>query len=322
MTMQVQEVSIRGCFIPRPGCCMIDADIEGLELNTLAQAEIWTIKDDTKARQLNAGKDLHCVTGAVIAGTDYRNFFRGAKGHDPDDEAVEFAINKEFKNIRGVAKIPNFGKPGGMADKTLVGFARTSYGIKLGATPANPRPSKAESIAEAERIGKHWREANPNDQEYLEYIRTLRTKNGRYAVIIGHPSIGRVIRRGNATYCAAANSLFQGLGSLVAGDITWAVQTACYIDRSSPLYGWRLVVHAYDEWLLEGPIGQQTEAAAELERIIVTEARRSVPDIGMRTEAVAMSRWDKNAKRVVRDGELLIYGTEECDDYLASQKAA
>ena len=263
--------------------------------------------------------DLHCVTGAVIAGTDYKTFFRGAKGQDPDTHEP-CTFNKAFKNIRGLAKIPNFGKPGGMADKTLVGFARTSYGIRLGATEQNPFPAKEVAIAEAERVGGFWREANPCDVEYLSYIRSLKSGN-RYNVIIGHPSIGHVLRRGQATYCAAANSLFQGLGALAAGEITWELQTACYIDSSSPLFGWRLVMHAYDEWLLEGPIGQQTEAAAELERIIIAAGRRKVPDVVFRTEAVGMVNWAKNAERVVRDGELLLWGSEECEDYLRSQAA-
>lgn len=315
MPVAVQEVGIRECFVPRPGNCFIDADIEGLELNTLAQAEIWTIRDDTKARQLNSGMDLHCVTGAVIAGVGYNEFFRGAKGHEPGSPEIKTAFNSEFKNIRGLAKIPNFGKPGGMANKTLVGFARTSYGIKLGATQNNPRPSKAQANAEAERIGGFWCDANPNDVEYLDFIRTLK-RGKRYDVIIGHPSIGHVLRRGKATYCAAANSLFQGLGAIAAAEITWELQTACYIDTSSPLFGWRLVMHAYDEWLLEGPIGTQTEAAAELERIIIEAGARKVPDVGFRTEAVCMAMWAKNAQRVEKGGELLIWGSDECKDYL------
>jgi DNA polymerase I len=321
MPLKVHKIGIRECFVPRPGNCFIDADVEGLELNTLAQVEIWTIKDDTKAKQLNSGMDLHCVTGAVIAGVDYASFFRGAKGHEPGNPELATKKVQLFKDLRGIAKIPNFGKPGGMADETLVGFARTSYGVKLGATPDNLRPSKDQANVEAKRIGTFWRKANPCDVEYLDFIRTLR-KGDRYDVIMGHPSIGHILRRGNATYCAAANSLFQGLGAIAAAEITWAVQTACYIDTTSPLYGWRLVMHAYDEWLLEGPIGRQTEAAAELERLIIECGQRKVPDVVFRTEAVAMCQWAKAAERVVRDGELLIWGTDECDDYLRSLKAA
>lgn len=311
MPLVVSEVGIREAFIPREGCCYIDADIEGLELNTLAQVEIWTINDRTKADQINSGKDLHCVTGSVIAGQPYDLFFRSAK-------VLE---EKASKNIRNLAKVPNFGKPGGMADTTLISYARTSYGIKLAATPDNPKPCREEQETEAKRIGDHWRRANPHDQEYLNFIRTCR-HGDRYRVIMGHPSIGNLIRRGGATYCAAANSLFQGLGAIAAGEITWLIQRACYTETASPLFGCRLVMHAYDEWMIEVPIGRQTEAAAELERLILLGGSRKVPDIGFRTEAVAMCAWAKNAKRVVRDGELLIWGTQDCEIELARQRAA
>lgn len=309
MPLTINEYGVRDCFVPRPGHVFIDADIEALELCTLAQVEIWTIKDDTKAKQLNAGVDPHSLTGTKIhdQGLGWKQFKALTK------------TDKGAKNIRNLAKVPNFGKPGGMADTTLVSFARTSYGIKLGATPINPKPRRDEQEAEAVRIGNFWRQANPNDQEYLEFIRTCR-RGDRYEVIIGHPSIGSVVRRGRATYCAAANSLFQGLGAIAAGEITWELQKACYFTPSSPLYGARLVVHAYDEWLLEIEKGRHTEGGAELERIIKTAGARKVPDVEFRAEAVAMCRWIKSAERVVRDGELLIWGTPECAAYLAETK--
>ncbi len=312
MPLIVNDYGVRDCFVPRPGCVYIDADIEALELCTLGQVEIWTIKDDTKARQLNSGVDPHSLTGTDIQG----------KGLTWQQFKALTKSDKAAKNIRNLAKVPNFGKPGGMADTTLVSFARTSYGIKLGATPDNPRPSRDLQDAEAIRIGSAWKRANPNDQAYLDFIRTCR-RGDRYEVIIGHPSIGSVVRRGKATYCAAANSLFQGLGALAAGEITWELQKACYATPGSPLYGWRLVMHAYDEWLLEGPIGRQTEAGAELEAIIKRAGARKVPDVAFRAEAVAMCRWIKSAERVVdTGGNLMIWGTPECQEYLAEKKAA
>lgn len=310
MTLIVNDYGIRDCFVPRPGHCFIDADIEALELCTLAQVEIWTIKDDTKARQLNSGVDPHSLTGAKIhgRGLSWKEFKKLTK---TDDAA---------KNLRNLAKVPNFGKPGGMADTTLVSFARTSYGIRLGATEASPKPHRDDQEAEAIRIGNFWREANPNDQEYLEFIRTCR-RGDRYDVIIGHPSIGSVVRRGRATYCAAANSLFQGLGAIAAGEITWEIQKACYATPSSPLYGWRLVVHAYDEFLLEGPVERRTEAGDELVRIIRRAGLRKVPDVPFKSDCVAMCRWIKAAQRVVdpKTGELMIWGTPECSSEFKRQ---
>lgn len=314
MPLTITELSTRNCFVPRPGYCFVEADIAGLEGVTLAQVEIWTIKDDTKAKQINSGIDLLSVTGAAIAGETYDVFMPKAKGVGrPKDPAAA--------HIRNLSKVAVYGKPGGMADKTLVGFARTSYGIRLGATPANPRPTRDQQIAEAERIGGFWRAANPHDQRYLEFIRTTRRNDGRYYVVIGHPSVGSVVRRGKSTYCAACNSLFQGLGALAAGEITWDVTKACHGmgtgGCANPLFGCRLVMHAYDSWLLEVPLGHQTEAGHELVRIIKSAGRRKVPDVTIKAEPVAMSVWDKAAELITdRAGNILICGTTEAEERL------
>ncbi|MES2384486.1 MAG: hypothetical protein V4593_08050 [Pseudomonadota bacterium] len=318
MPLIVQELNTRNCFVPRPGFCFVEADIAGLEGVTLAQCEIWTINDRTKADQINAGIDLLSVTGAAIAGEPYATFMPKAKG-------VGRPKDPEAAHIRNLSKVPVYGKPGGMANRTLVGFARTSYGIRLGQTASNPWPTREQQLAEADRIGGFWEAANPNDVEYLNFIRSCR-RGDRYEVIIGHPSVGSVVRRGKATYCAACNSLFQGLGALAAGEITWEVVKACYghsaAGTQSPLYGCRLVMHAYDSWLLEVPLGRQTAAGHELVRIIKMAARRKIPDVTVKAEPVAMAVWDKAAETVIANdtGELLIWGTPECQEYLAESK--
>jgi hypothetical protein len=297
MPLVIDDFSVRGCFIPRPGYCFVDADIEALELCTLAQCEIWYINDRTKADQLNSGVDPHSLTGTDIQGKglSWQEFKKATK------------TDKAVKNFRNLAKVPNFGKPGGMADKTLVSFARSSYGIKLGQTHDDHKPTREEADAEAVRIGRAWTKANPNDVAYLDFIRTRRQPDKLYWAMIGHPSIGNTIRRAKCTYCAACNTPFQGLGALAAGEISWELAQGCYNQPSSPLFGSRVVMHAYDEWLMEVPIGRQTEAGAELERIIATAGGRKVPDVRLKAEAVAMSAWYKNAERIERNGELLIW---------------
>jgi hypothetical protein len=297
MPLVIDDFSVRGCFVPRPGYCFVDADIEALELCTLAQCEIWYLNDRTKADQLNSGVDPHSLTGTDIQGKglSWQEFKKATK------------TDKAVKNFRNLAKVPNFGKPGGMADKTLVSFARSSYGIKLGQTHEDHKPTREEAEAEAIRIGRAWTKANPNDVAYLDFIRTRRQPDKLYWAMIGHPSIGNTIRRAKCTYCAACNTPFQGLGALAAGEISWELAQGCYNQPSSPLFGSRVVMHAYDEWLMEVPVGRQTEAGAELERIIATAGGRKVPDVRLRAEAVCMDRWAKNAERVEKNGELLIW---------------
>ena len=320
--LSVREYSVRGCFVPRPGMVYIDADIEALELCTLAQVEIWLLKDWSKAKQLNDGLDPHCLTGCVAAGTTYRQFYSDAKGVDPET-GEHCPVSKAAKTWRNLAKVPNFGKPGGMADRTLIGFARMSYGITLGAAPERLRPTRLQQEAAAVQICDFWRRANPNDQEYLNAMRSTRRGDGLYHIVIGHPSVGAVIRRGKATYCAACNSPFQGLGALAAGDITFELQRRSYSDPRSKLYGSRLVVHAYDQWVMETPIDGVTEAAAELTQVIETVGARKIPDVKLRAPAAASASWDKSAERVIhhQTGELLIWGTDRCQEYLAERRA-
>ena len=107
------------------------------------------------------------------------------------------------------------------------------------------------------------------------------------------------------------------------GNLAWGVVKACYTLQNSPLYGCRLVMHAYDSWLLEVPLGRQTEAGHELVRIIKTASRRKIPDVVVKAEPVAMAVWDKAAELVTDDaGNILIWGTAECTEYLNNKKAA
>jgi DNA polymerase-1 len=284
------DISVRECFVPRPGYCFLDIDIEGLELATLAQTEIWVLGDRSKADFLNAGGDAHALTGSVIHGEDltWQQFKALTK------------TDKDAKNIRNLAKVPNFGKPGGMANKTLVSFARTSYGLRI-------------TEDEAERIGQFWEEANPADVAYLDWVRTLRGPDKLYRFQLPAssraPEWAKRFIRGTCTYCAAANSGFQWLGAEVAANIDWALCKATMVGNGA-LRRCRVVQMVYDQWLLECPIGLQTDAARELEHIVIHDGGKAVPDVQLRAEACAMDRWSKSAERVEKDGELLIWTPE------------
>jgi hypothetical protein len=303
--LQTNEISVRECFVPRPGYCFLDIDITALELCTLAQVEIWILGARRKADFLNAGNDPHALTGAVVAGTSYADF-----------RALVAADDKEAKNIRNLAKVPNFGKPGGMANKTLVAFARTSYGLRITET-------------KAEEIGTAWEAANPDDVAYLDWVRTLRGPDKLYRFQLPKgckaPAWAKSFVRGKCTYCAAANTGFQWLGAEVAGLIDWALLEATMVGKGA-LRHCRVVNMVYDQWLLECPIGAQTEAAVELEHIVVHEGGKAVPDLQLRAEPCAMSSWSKSAKTVKsKTGELLIWGTPECDariDQIDAEKKA
>ena len=125
---------VRSCFVPSPGHVFIDADYKTIELATLAQACIGQFDLDSKmACVINSGEDLHTLVAMRVTG----------KGKD----AISKADRQQAKPI-------NFGKPGGMADRTLQLYAKVSYGVDL-------------SDEEVAALSKAWFELFPEMKAFL-----------------------------------------------------------------------------------------------------------------------------------------------------------
>lgn len=274
-----RKAGIRECFVPRDGFCYVDADYSSVETFCLAQLCKWVLGRSESLDRINAGLDAHCLTGAALLGISYEDFYHAY------NSGSLFHIEK-----RQFAKIPNFGKPGGMGAATLVLFALAA-GLEL-------------DLAGAEELCRGWEVAWPDFNAYLKrYIRTL--KRGDFYDV---PLRGYGFKRAQATYCAAANTGFQQLGAEVAGRAGWALAEAQYNDRSSVMRHSRTVLHVYDSFTLEVPIGAQHEVAEELRRIMVCEGGKAVPDCRLRVDITAGDRLSKNAKRVTNSsGELQIW---------------
>jgi DNA polymerase family A len=97
--------------VPSPGHEFIDADYKTIELATLAQACVGQFGlESSMATAINADKDLHTLFAAKVAGKDEADV---------------------TKDERTKVKPINFGKPGGMGDKTMQQYAKASYGVDL-----------------------------------------------------------------------------------------------------------------------------------------------------------------------------------------------
>ena len=102
---------VRSCFRPAKGHVFIDADYATIEMATLAQSLQGQFGLRSKmAKAINAGKDLHRLVAARVAGK-------------PESEVT--------RDERQKAKPINFGKPGGMGNATLKMYAKAGYGIEL-----------------------------------------------------------------------------------------------------------------------------------------------------------------------------------------------
>lgn len=269
-----REGGVRECYVPRPGFVFAAADYAGLELRTWAQCCIKLLGCSRMAEVLNAGDDPHCMIAAAILGCSYEEAVRRKKAPDGD-------------NARQCGKVANFGFPGGLGPDTLVHYAWLSYGVELTRT-------------QAKALKDLWFRTWPEARLYLDAIaRIVDSPNP----IIEQYRSKRF--RGGMSYCAAANTLFQGLGADAAKEATWLVSKACYVDRNSPLFGCRIVNFVHDEVIMESPEATAHEALAELERLMIAGASPWLPDVPPKVEGVLMRRWSKKAKRIEREGRVI-----------------
>lgn len=273
----------RECFAPREGCVFVGCDYDKAELHTLAQICINLFGRSQLAEALNGGLDPHLDVGAVLYGVTYEEALRLRAADDP-----------AMDEYRSRAKPANFGFPGGMGPRGMVAYAKGQYGMIL-------------TLDQAEDMYSAWSQAYPDvAEEYLGYIRRM-TAGGEMTVI--HHVSGRW--RGGCRYTVAANSHFQGLAADAAKAATFEVSRRCYDwTMKSPLYGCRIVNFIHDELLLEVPVGKVTEAALELQRVMIETFNRYTPDVPVRATPAAMDRWSKRAKPIWKDGELQVWHYE------------
>jgi len=230
------------------------------------------------AGKLNRGEDLHLHVASEILGIDYA-------------QALErkHAGDKVVKNARQVAKIVNFGRPGGMAARTLTIYARQSYGVTL-------------TEAQAKDLIQSWNRANPDGMAFLEYVHTLQ-RGERFEVTI--PGT-RILRRG-CTYCAACNTHFQGLGAALEGAVGYEIARAIEV-KGLPA---KLVNFVHDEFILECLPVDVTQVATVVREIMRSAAKPFLPDVRIDAEPVAMVRWTKAAEPLWSpDGRLLVWGLD------------
>jgi DNA polymerase-1 len=272
-----RKQGIRECFVPRPGFVFAQADYDGLELRTLAQACLTLVGKSRLAEVLNSGQDPHLALASDILHITYDEAKARRKAGDKDVDAA-----------RQTAKVANFGFPGGLGIAKLVLFAKKAYGVIL-------------TEREAYLLKNNWLRSWPEMRSYFNLVAKMVEEDGRIVQIRSN----RV--RGGCSYTAGCNSFFQGLGSDATKHAGWLISKACYVDRSSPLFGSRIVCYVHDEFIVETPDTPKAEEAAnELARLMIQGANEWLPDVPAKTEPLLMRYWSKDAKAVVNsDGRLV-----------------
>lgn len=287
-----EGVGVRECFVARPGMFFGDNDFSGLELSTGAQACIDLVGFSMLGEAINKGIDPHLDFGATLMGISYEDAL--ARKHD-----------KDVKHYRQVSKCANFGLPGGLGIRGLVGFAR-GYGVKL-------------TEQEAQKLKQDWFDKYPEWRFYFNWIRSqleldLEVTEGederKLRRVLGTFEMLRVGRtRGRCSFTEAANSYFQALGSDVAKRALWGVAKRCYVRMpDSTLYGARPVGFIHDEILAELHVELAHEQAYEMAEVMCAEGNVLLPDVPVKCVPALSKYWCKGVEAVFdKNGRLQPY---------------
>lgn len=277
---------IRECVVPRPGCVLVGADLDTVELRGLAQSCLEILGYSEMAAALQRGEDLHLALAADILGIDYQTALARYNAGDP-----------VVSEMRQTCKKVNFGLPGGMgAPKFAVTCINDGNPLI-----SDPNAPLSDHIDRARELREAW------FRKWIEmraYLRNAGEITGDFGTCtIEQPWSGRI--RGGLDYCSCANTFFQGRVADGAKLALWRVAWACYVDKSSPLYGSRIVLFLHDEIILEVPEHLLDAAAKELVKLMCAAVQEVIPDIPITSTACAMRRWWKGCKPVFVNGLLV-----------------
>lgn len=277
-----KKAGVRECFVPREGNVFADADYNALEMRTFAQIMYELRLPDILRQTLITKKDPHSMLGATLLGIPYEDFTARRKA---GDEAAE--------DTRALAKVGNFGMMGGLGAAKFKDYVK-QFGIDI-------------DVQRAMEIKSGWMRTWQT-KGYFDWVNSLISEDtGMGAVPL---SSGLV--RGCCTYTVACNTPFQSRAAYGAKEALWNLAREMYLDRSSDLYGSRMVNFIHDEVLAEVPEEHASEAAARIKQIMEESMCAWTPAVPQQVEPVLMRWWDKKAKPVVDDeGRLVPWGDEE-----------
>lgn len=268
---------MRECFRPRSGYVFVDADYAMLELCTWAQTCLWALGRSRLAEVLNAGDDPHLAFAAQILGITY-----------DEAKARRKAGDKEVEQRRLVAKVGNFGFPGGLGKDSFVEYAASSYKVTI-------------TVEKAAELKSFWLAQWPEARAYFDWIAKKEQDSGI--------SMQRFVTgswRSGMRYTVACNDPFQSLGATAA---TWAgydLARACYYERDHILFGSRPVNFIHDQYLVEVLDDELAhDRAMSVASIMVAAAKRAIPDVTPKVDPLLCRYWSKDAKEVFKDGRLV-----------------
>jgi len=270
---QPRKGGVRECFVPREGWVYISADYSVCELCALAQVLLDKYEHSEMAEIIRAGQDVHLWFGSKLLGITY-------------GEAEERRREPEIQNARQLAKIGDFGIPGGLGAEALGSFAK-AYGVEM-------------SQDEAKGLRATWLTTFPEMRQYFDEAAQETALGGGRATTT-HTRTGFV--RGECSFTQWCNHQFQHLVAVGARSACFYVAREAYATPSSPLFGTRPVAFIHDEIIisvLDDPEVYRP-AAQRLQEVMIESMSEVIPDVPITTDVAVMSRWYKGAEAAYDD---------------------
>jgi DNA polymerase I-like protein with 3'-5' exonuclease and polymerase domains len=276
-----RDGGIRTIYKAKPGYVLFACDYSQAELAALAQNCYTRYGHSRMMELINEGYDLHMWLGEKIflwegnSQEDWENL-PSKKDDDPDFHGKKF--------YRQLSKALNFGKPGGLAAKTFLTYAR-GYGVEL-------------TLEKAEELLAFWVKSFPEMEEHLQPTgdgngTVLDKSTGEYETFAAYRGVtitGRI--RSKCGYCAACNYSFQGL---VADGIKWAMWFL-WLD------GFRMVNMIHDEVIFElrEDDPEIHQKIARIKQVMLHGMRLVLPDMtGLAADGALMRSWRKEAEELI-----------------------
>lgn len=294
---KVQLLGMREQFVARAGCAAVSVDFDAFEMRTWAQTCLWILRysaladilnDDARCPHIEMGTRLWDAGAHFVAsGRTWAEQYAWGYGLKRTDRDL-------IKKVRGNAKGPNFGLPGGMGPQRLQDYCYTNYGVEL-------------TLAQAEHATRVWREIYPEAQPYLDWVsEQVGRKRGSRNTI--EQFVSKRLR-GDVGFTDASNGYFQGLAADAAKAAGWALWREAYVNTKSPLYGCRPLAFVHDEWVYEIPLDRLHEAAYHMAKVQQQAAQAYCPDVKITCSPAAFFRWSKAAGDPMHDkhGRLIPY---------------
>lgn len=285
---QPRKEGVRECFIPGEGNIFIACDYSNLELCSAAQT-CYDLFGESKLRDdINAGYDIHSLTGSKILGVQYEEFLRML---ERGEETAE--------HYRTLAKPINLGIPGRMGTKRIVATAKEIYGVEM-------------TLSEAMEYRKIFLKAYPEISKYFKHIQAVFGYKGPFS----YSTNTRF--RNNCTYTTCSNGeLLQSLSADGAKNALYKVGRACYDNQlKSSLYG------AKFSWFIHDEIGIETKGQGdegeELARLMIEGMREVLPDVRVTCEVMYMDRWSK--KNFIKKEKYNMEDFERGKDLITSEE--